>query len=218
MTRKAILMTATLVLGFNSLLVAQVVLPGPNGPRVVSPSYGQVRPLPYPVRPMPHPAPQPPPRFIPPAHGQYPVYVSPNEIVGVNPETGGLDTQNRQIDNTVYQPGRDSSQNNGTKRWVRRPVYNSQGQQVGYQEGWVWNNSYTGQEHGELSNYTPNGLGGVNGQHQSTSAGVHENVQSYNVQRPTQGGVHKNTQQYSPAPKAGGGVHKNIQSYSVQGR
>ena len=169
MSRKAILLTATLVLGFNSLLVAQVVVPGPNGPRVFSP-YQPIAPLPHPVQPLPHPV-QPPPKFIPPSYGQYPVYVSPNEIVGVNPQTGGIDTQNRQIDNTVYQPGRNSSQNNGTKRWVRRPVYNAQGQEVGYQEGWVWNNSYTGQEHGELSNYTPNGLslGGVVG-----GGGVHE--------------------------------------------
>ena len=76
---------------------------------------------------------RPQPRFIPPSHGQYPVYVSPNEVTGINPITGGLDTQNRQIDNTAYQYGRNESQNNGTKRWVRRPIYNSRGQVVGYQ-------------------------------------------------------------------------------------
>jgi len=145
----------------------------------------------------------------------------------VNPVTGGLDTQNRQIDNTAYQHGRNESQHNGTKRWVRRPVYNTHGQQVGYQEGWVWINSYTGQEHGELSNYTPNGRGGVNQGNQTKSVGgggVHENVQSYSAQQQgtqPQSGVHKNHLQYSPAPTPpakSGGVHRNVQSYSVQGK
>lgn len=174
----------------------------------------QPTPLPYPTpspQPVPQPQPQPHPGFIPPSQGQYPIYVTPNEVVGVNPHTGGLDTQNRQIDNTVLQHGRNESQNNGTKRWVRRPIHNAHGQVVGYQEGWVWNNSYTGQEHGELVNYTPNGQGGVNEQYQSRSVqggGVHKNIQSFGAQ-PTR---HSPTTKTSPAL---GGVHKNLHSFSI---
>ena len=197
MSRKTV---TTLVAGIffvaGNLSFAQVIVPGHGGPVVV-------------------PSPQPP-RFIPPSQGQYPVYVTPNEVIGVNPQTGGLDTQNRQIDNTAYQYGRNESKNNGTRRWVRRPIYNSQGQVVGYQEGWVWRNTYTGQEHGDLVNYTPNGQGGVNQGHQARSVGVHKNQQSYSPQQggtPQQGGVHKNYQSYSVQRP---GVHKNIQSYSVK--
>ncbi len=176
----------------------------PNPPRTTYPIYPTPQPpvTTYPVQPSPRPVP---PTFIPPSHGQYPVYVTPNEVVGVNPHTGGLDTQNRQIDNTAFQHGRNESQHNGTKRWVQRPIYNSQGQQVGYQEGWVWNNSYTGQEHGDLNNYTPNDKGGINNQNQirSVNPGVHNNQQSYSA-RPRQGGAQP------------GGVHKNVQSYSAQ--
>lgn len=193
------LFASALILIVANVAAAQVVIPGPNGPTIVPPQ-----------------------RFIPLSEGQFPVYVTPNEVVGVNPTTGGLDTQNRQIDNTAYQYGRHESQFNGTKRWVRRPVHNAQGQVVGYQEGWVWRNSYTGQEHGELVNYTPNNLGGVNNQHQSRSVGggggggVHKNIQTFDA---PQGGVHRNRQSFSPAPGAkAGGVHKNIQSFSVQGR
>jgi hypothetical protein len=173
----AILALLTIVTASNVTL-AQTVVPGPGGPRVMPPQSQQ---------------------YIPPSQGQYPIYVSPNEITGINPETGGYDTYNRQIDNTVYQVGRNESQNNGTKRWVRRPIHNAQGQVVGYQEGYVWINSITGQEHGELTNYTPNGLGGVNNQHQSRS-----------VQGGGAGGVHRNVQSYSMQPA--GGVHKNVQS------
>lgn len=215
-------------------------MPGQTRPPVTTLPYPNPQPQP-PVTPLPYPNPQPQPirpypiiqpqpyptgTYIPPSHGQYPIHVTPNEVIGVNPHTGGLDTQNRQIDNTVLQIGRNESQNNGTKRFVRRPIYNSQGQQVGYQEGWVWRNSITGQEHGELRNYTPNNKGGVNNQYQSKSVnpGVHTNKQSYSPVpmpngQPQRSGVHKNVQSFgyqpTPAPKNPGGVHKNVQSFGV---
>lgn len=92
----------------------------------------------------------------------YPMMVTPNQVTGVNQWTGGYDTANQQINNTVFAPGRGQSAGNGTGRWVNRPVYGNGGQIVGHQQGYVWNNSLTGQEHGELNTFTPNGLGGVN--------------------------------------------------------
>ncbi|MCA9185195.1 MAG: hypothetical protein R3E01_00990 [Pirellulaceae bacterium] len=174
-------LTAALIASFALLATAhlasaQVILMGPNGPMVI---------------------PAPPTQYIPPTAGQFPVYVTPNQVTGVNPITGGLDTTNQQIDNTTFQVGRNESMNNGTKRWVRRPVYNQAGQIVGYQEGYVWNNSITGQEHGNLVSYTPNNQGGVNEQHRSYSM---ENGNSSQQPNPTQGGV---------------GVHKQIRSFSV---
>ena len=88
--------------------------------------------------------------------------VTPNQLTSVNPWTGGLNTANQQINNTAYTPGRLQSAGNGTGRFVNRPVYNSFGQITGYQQGYVWNNSLTGQEHGQVNTVTPNGLGGVN--------------------------------------------------------
>lgn len=190
----------------SNFAAAQCVVPGPHGPAVV-----------------PSPQPQ---RFIQPWEGQYPVHVTANKIVSVDPNTGAVNTQNRQIDNTAYQYGRNESQNNGTKRWVRRPVHNAQGRVIGYQEGWVWNNTYTGQEHGDLVSYTPNGLrmDGQPNQGRPNPGGVHENIRSYSVQpgnqqqpgngRPQTGGIHENIRSFSPQQP--GGIHKNIRSFSVQ--
>ena len=168
MSRKLTLIAVVVIAAASNIATAQQIVPGSNGPQIMpSPVSG---------------------RYIPVSEGQYPIYVSDNKVTGINPQTGGWDTENRQIDNTVNQIGRNESQNNGTKRWVRRPVHDAQGKVVGYQEGYVWNNSYTGQEHGELINYTPNGSGGVNSQYQSRSAapGVHRNHHTY--------GVHRNVQ------------------------
>ena len=97
-----------------------------------------------------------------PPQPQYPVVVTPNQFNGYNPNTGGINTSNTQIDNTAFDPYRNNSQFNGSKRWVsNRPIYKN-GQIVGYQQGWVWNNSVTGQEHGTVKNFTPNEHGGVN--------------------------------------------------------
>ena len=100
---------------------------------------------------------------------QFPVYVSPDQFNGINPWTGGINTKNEQIDNSYYDPFREASKNNGTRRWVQRPIYNSQGQVVGYQEGYVWTNSVTGVEHGELKNVTGNNQGGEHEQIQLRS-------------------------------------------------
>jgi hypothetical protein len=100
---------------------------------------------------------------------QYPVYVSPDQFNGYNPYTGRPNTKNEQVDNTYYDQNREASKFNGTRRWVRRPIHNAQGQVVGYQEGYVWTNSVTGVEHGELKNVTPNNQGGEHEQIQLKS-------------------------------------------------
>ena len=92
----------------------------------------------------------------------YPQFVTPSQVTGVNPWTGGLNTGNMQLNNTYFDYGRNGSQYNGTRRWVNRPVYDSYGRITGHQQGYVWNNSITGQEHGDLNTRTPNGLGGEN--------------------------------------------------------
>ena len=99
---------------------------------------------------------------LPPYYGRpsQPVLVTPDQFQGINPQTGGIDTRNDQINDTYFDHGRHESEHNGTKRWVRRPVYRN-GQVVGYQEGYVWNNSRTGQEHGTLKTVTPNDKGGI---------------------------------------------------------
>ena len=101
-----------------------------------------------------------------------PIYVTPNTYRGRNPYTGGIDTQNHQTNNTYYDYGRNGSQFNGTRRWVDRPVYGTNGQIIGRQTGYVWNNSFTGQQHGNLQSQTLNGLGGVHNQTQVMSANV----------------------------------------------
>ena len=139
-----------------------------------------VQPLPHPIRrprPMPQPGPYPTPQPNPvtyptPVNGAYPsfpVHVTPVRFDGVNPFTGGVDSRNEQVNNTYYDPFRDASKNNGTRRFVRRPIYDSQGNVTGYQEGHVWTNSVTGVEHGELKNVTDNGLGGKHEQIQVNS-------------------------------------------------
>ena len=159
---------------------AQTVWPGPQGPTVSNPPiqgqviYGQtVYPgfnqgvVTYPPGTMIYPGNQ----VIYPGNPVYPGYpyyrpsvpavVTPNAITGVNPQTGGLNTGNTQLNNTYFDPFRDQSQFNNSRRWEQRPVYNTFGQLTGYQQGWVWNNSVTGQEHGNLQTYTPNQFGGV---------------------------------------------------------
>ena len=105
----------------------------------------------------------------------YPVLVSPNEISGINPWTGGLNTRNGQVDNTYFDYGRNGSQYNGSKRWVNRPIYDSYGNISGYSQGYVWNNSLTGQEHGNVRDVTGNGLGGQ-----------HETIRAYSRIDPSQ--------------------------------
>lgn len=94
-------------------------------------------------------------------HWPPPAIVTPNRPIGINHQTGGWDTMNSQIHHSAFDPYREMSKHNGSRRFVRRPVYNSLGQRVGYQQGWVWTNSVTGQQHANLQSYTPNSSGGV---------------------------------------------------------
>ena len=101
--------------------------------------------------------------------GTGPAVVTPNTIDRFNYNTGGFDTSNLQIDHSANQVFRDASRNNGTLRKVRRPIYGPGGNVIGYQEGQVWRNSLTGQEHGDLNNFTPNQHGGVHRQREIKS-------------------------------------------------
>ena len=94
----------------------------------------------------------------------HPQYVTTDQFKGINPYTGGVDTHNEQVNNTYFDPNREASKNNGTRQWVRRPVYNANGQLTGYEEGWVWRNSVTGVEHGDLKTVTENDKGGTHTQ------------------------------------------------------
>ncbi len=125
---------------------------GPSQPIVISTPTGPVISMP-PTRPL-----------YPPVPSSYPVIVAPQQPVGVNRQTGGIDTAGSQVNNTAYDRDRFHSQFNGTKRYVSRPVRDRYGRIVGYQKGWVWNNSRTGQEHGDVESYTPNKHGGVHSQ------------------------------------------------------
>ena len=89
-------------------------------------------------------------------------WASPNVVTGINNQTLGLNTSSSQVDDSTFAFGREQGKAN--QQWVRRPVYGANGQVTGYQEGHVWRNPYTGQEHGNLKNYTPNNQGGVNTQ------------------------------------------------------
>ena len=124
-----------------------------------------------------------------PIYPQFPVSVSPDRFDGINPITGGINTKNEQIDNTYYDPNRESSKYNGTRRWVQRPIYGSNGQITGYQEGYVWTNSVTGVEHGELKNVTKNNKGGT-----------HEQIKVQSAPNPTRSnGTHTQIQIRSPS-------------------
>ncbi|MEO0531827.1 MAG: hypothetical protein AAF266_14825 [Planctomycetota bacterium] len=89
-----------------------------------------------------------------------PVYVTPDRVVNYNPWTGAVDTHNHQVNDTAFDVGRDMSRNNGSRRWVNRPIRDAWGNITGYERGWVWNNSITGQEHGETTVVRPNASGG----------------------------------------------------------
>ncbi len=94
-----------------------------------------------------------------------PIYQAPGRVLGYGPQ-GQIYTGGGQVMGSVLTPGRDASQHNGTQRAVRQPIYDNFGNIVGYQQGTVWNNSITGQQHGNMTTYTPNGSGGY---HQSTT-------------------------------------------------
>ncbi len=164
---------ALAVTAFAVQINAQTIIMGSGGPRVVPGCHGHVH---YP----------PAVSSVSPSFDAWgnpvgPAFVTGNQFNGFNSSTGGVDTFNEQIDHSAFRPGRDDSRFNGTERYVERPIYDNFGNVVGYQQGYVWNNSFTGEEHGDLTNYTPNGMGGVHQQSQTKSArpGVHTQRQSY---------------------------------------
>ncbi|MGI9519593.1 MAG: hypothetical protein ACR2NP_21250 [Pirellulaceae bacterium] len=136
----------------------------------------------------------------------YPVHVTPNQLIGFNPQTGPI-TFNQQIDNTAFDFGRNQSRNN-QRRWVNRPVYNTMGQITGYEQGWEWTNMYTGQSHGDTQVITHRPGGGMNimghthmQSHHYGSPGMH--IQNHvrggggmHVQGRTRGGTHVQRRSY----------------------
>lgn len=126
-----------------------------------------------------------------------PAIVTSNQVSSIDPFTGAVNTSNTQIDHSAFAAGRLESMNNGTKRWVNRPIYNSMGQVVGYQEGYVWNNSLTGQEHGNLTNFTPNNSGGVHVQQQTRSRPSVSVSGSISNARPSTQGIHTQAHFYN---------------------
>lgn len=110
-------------------------------------------------------------------HSHYPPAgsMTPPQVLGYGPN-GEVYTAASATAGSYHTPGRHLSQLNGTRRSVQRPIHDSYGNIIGYQEGEVWNNSITGQEHGNVTNVIENGTGGT---HQSavlySTAG--ENIQ-----------------------------------------
>ena len=97
--------------------------------------------------------------------GNQPIYQSPGQVLGYGPQ-GQIYTGDGQVMGSAFAPGRNMSQHNGTQQVVQKPMYDNFGNIVGYQSGTVWRNSLTGQQHGNMTTYTPNGSGG---HHQSTT-------------------------------------------------
>lgn len=132
---------------------------------------------------------------VPQAQSQGPIYnqvpggwVSPNVATGINPQTLGINTSNSQVDNSAFAFGREQGKAN--KQWVRRPVHGANGQISGYQEGYVWRNPITGQEHGSLKSYTPNNSNGIN-----VHSGVHTQTHAYSGR--INSGIHTQTRAYN---------------------
>jgi len=92
-------------------------------------------------------------------------YHIPGHVTGYGPY-GQVHTGSGYVAGSAHATGRNFSQNNGTRRQVQRPIHDGYGNVIGYQQGTVWNNSITGQEHGNMTTYTPNSTGGT---HQSTT-------------------------------------------------
>lgn len=90
--------------------------------------------------------------------GQW-ILTSPQVITGVTPY-GGINTASSTLATTVFAPGRELGRQMGTYS-LNQPIYNSNGQVVGWQQGQVWTNPLTGQFHQDTRVTTPNGLGGT---------------------------------------------------------
>jgi hypothetical protein len=97
-----------------------------------------------------------------------PIHIESGRFEGFTPD-GGINTSGVTVFDSVNDPFRDSSRFNGTMRRVNRPLRDSNGRIVGWQEGWAWQNDVTGQTHFEGQNVTNNGLGGTNTQLQFRS-------------------------------------------------
>ena len=176
---------------FNKKLLDSVRYPPSNSPL---PSIPGVSIMPEPSQPTPQPTPQPPNNIggggvifdwgpggpslgIPSGGGRFnvplrprhnhhrPIYQSPGQVLGYGPQ-GQVYTGNGQVMQSALTPGRNMSQYNGTQRVVQQPIHDNFGNVIGYRQGTVWNNSLTGQQHGAMTTYTPNGTGGY---HQSTT-------------------------------------------------
>ena len=57
-------------------------------------------------------------------------WVTPNVQSGINNQTGGINTFNRQVMDSAFHHARESSKYNGTHRWERRPIYGAAGRAV----------------------------------------------------------------------------------------
>ena len=91
-------------------------------------------------------------------------FQSPTQVTGYGPN-GAIHTGNTNVQGSAFTPGRNLGQLGGTQA-VQQPVYDQFGNVVGFQSGNVWQNPITGQQHGNMTTYTPNGTGGM---HQSTT-------------------------------------------------
>ena len=118
-----------------------------------------------------------------------------------------------------------------TATYVQRPVDDTYGRQIGYQEGYVWINSYTGEAHAELVSYTSNGMSNMNSgneihsHHQFRSgysvnsemqpgSGIHQqriHTRGVHVQQQSRSG---NRPQARPQASASGVHHQNL-AYTI---
>ena len=105
--------------------------------------------------------------------------MSPNVYNGINNQTGGVNTSNSQVADSAFANGREQGKVN--RRWVRRDVRDGSGRVIGYQQGWVWNNAFTGQEHSEMQGFTPNSSNGIHKQNYTTREQIDPNARPLNV-------------------------------------
>ena len=162
---------------FQATADAQLrVVPGANGPMMVPAQTATVTVAPqYPQSNFGHQPAYPSmnsvyvPQYPMPGYPTGPAFVTPNQLGNYNPQFGGFDSFNTQVDHSAFDPYRDASRNNGTLRRFRRPVRDISGNIIGYQQGEEWINSVTRNRHSNVDNFTPNSSGGVHRQRQVTS-------------------------------------------------
>ena len=130
-----------------------------------------------------------------------PVYVTPDRVTHYNPWNGAIHTHNEQINDTAFDFGRNESRNNGSRRYVNRPIRDAWGNITGYERGWVWNNSLTGQEHGETTIVRPNNTGGSSSTTVLRSAAP-GSTSTTNVYRSSNPGTSSTQVTYAPQTQA----------------